>query len=627
MKLEFKKVIIHHFLSFGDAEIDLKDNGYVLVSGINNNPSDSAISNGSGKSTIWSAICFALTGETIQGLTKNLSNIYFDDGCWVELQFNVDEDEYRIIRYKDDAVKGSDLKIYINGVDKSGKGIRETQGLLNQYLPDLTSELIGSVIILGQGLPHKFSNNTPAGRKEVLEKLSKSDFMIEDIKTRLSNREQKLKTELRALEDSKLSLSTQFKLYQNDKESASNELKALEESAMTDESYNSMINDLVKQLEDKTAEFDIVNQEGIKINEQIELINSKNITLLEQKNKIVSEINFEYHQSSSHINSDISMCKMKINAIKNEIQKLESIKDVCPTCGQKIPGTVKPDTSELHNQLIDSNKELEELTNKSNLLSEEYNKKLEEAPKSLNEEYKNNCAEIYTLKSKIDSSKSSRLLAESTSLRNRINTLEVNRAGYSIKVEALKQKINDLTIKMETTEKDIIKVSSELEELSKHFDVITKMNTLIKRDFRGFLLKSVIDFINKKAKEYCSYVFDTNAIEFTLNGNNIDISYCNKQYENLSGGEKQKVDLIIQFSIRDMMCQYLNFSSNILVLDEIFDNLDAIGCTKVLNLISEKLTDIESIFIITHHSTDLAIPSDSELVVVKDSNGVSEVRR
>ena len=68
MKLKFTKLIIDNFLSFGHAEVDLNDRGYTLIEGINNNPKDSAKSNGAGKSTIFSALCYALTGEKIQGL-------------------------------------------------------------------------------------------------------------------------------------------------------------------------------------------------------------------------------------------------------------------------------------------------------------------------------------------------------------------------------------------------------------------------------------------------------------------------------------------------------------------------------------------------------------------------------
>ena len=38
MTVKFLKVIIHHFLSFDHAELDLTDKGYCLVSGVNKNP-------------------------------------------------------------------------------------------------------------------------------------------------------------------------------------------------------------------------------------------------------------------------------------------------------------------------------------------------------------------------------------------------------------------------------------------------------------------------------------------------------------------------------------------------------------------------------------------------------------
>ena len=48
-------------------------NGTKFVS--NNYKKDNALSNGSGKSFLWSGICYALTGETISGLRSNLKNM------------------------------------------------------------------------------------------------------------------------------------------------------------------------------------------------------------------------------------------------------------------------------------------------------------------------------------------------------------------------------------------------------------------------------------------------------------------------------------------------------------------------------------------------------------------------
>ena len=83
--LSFEKIILHNFGSYGHAEVDLENKGFCLVSGKNNYKKDNALSNGSGKSFLWSGICFAITGETIQGLHTNLKNINIenDNTCYV----------------------------------------------------------------------------------------------------------------------------------------------------------------------------------------------------------------------------------------------------------------------------------------------------------------------------------------------------------------------------------------------------------------------------------------------------------------------------------------------------------------------------------------------------------------
>ena len=214
MIISFKKVTAHNFLSLGDVELKLDNQGYTLISGINNNPTDNASSNGSGKSAMFSAISYALTGETLNGLTRNLVNINTNDGMYVALEFDVDNDHFKIIRSKDHKEYGTNLRITINNEDKSGKGIRDSEKLLAEYLPDLTSSLLASVIILGQGLPQQFSSNTPAGRKEILEKLTKSDFMIDDIKQRISQRKEALSNDLRKVEDKLLELVTNKRTYE-----------------------------------------------------------------------------------------------------------------------------------------------------------------------------------------------------------------------------------------------------------------------------------------------------------------------------------------------------------------------------------------------------------------------------
>ena len=125
-------------------------------------------------------------------------------------------------------------------------------------------------------------------------------------------------------------------------------------------------------------------------------------------------------------------------------------------------------------------------------------------------------------------------------------------------------------------------------------------------------------------KHYGETVFNHSNIDFKLVGNSLDIMYCGKYYESLSGGERQKIDLIVQFALRNMLTNLFGFSSTILVLDEIFDAMDSDSCQKVINFISSELSDVESVYLITHHK-ELQIPYDHEIRVVKDKDNISRI--
>ena len=92
----------------------------------------------------------------------------------------------------------------------------------------------------------------------------------------------------------------------------------------------------------------------------------------------------------------------------------------------------------------------------------------------------------------------------------------------------------------------------------------------------------------------------------------------------LSGGEKQKVDIIIQLAIRDLLSTQLGVKSSLICFDEVFDNLDAHGCQKIIDLIS-KIKDIESVFIVSHHAAELQISYDNHIEVEKSEAGISKI--
>lgn len=616
MVINFKNVKINNFISFENANLNLVNQGFTLVSGVNNNKEDFAKSNGSGKSSIWESIVWCLTGETIRG-TKQVSNKFTKDGALVELEFSIDDNRYKVLRTKDSKEYGSNLKIYVNDQDKSGKGIRDGEKILQELLPDLNANLLGSVIILGQGLPQRFTNNTPSGRKEVLEKLSKSDFMIEDIKSRLADRKNFLTIELRKYEDSILSLESKKSLLQTQLDKDEQFLKEQPFIDFDNESVGYEVS--ISALKNNLIVYDLHLKES----------ETKGKEISERYNKF--DLDFKDFQLANAVayNEKIDPIvkqrlenQFKITQLKNEINKARSIKDICPTCGQKLPDVHKIDTIDMEKEVSDLTILNENLNNQVQALKKESCDKEDEFKRA--QENEKQIVKEMLDKARLEYRK---ILSDKDKDLKELHKQELdlqNLKNIEIKLKTIYKTVDNLKSQIEQISQEILYNIIERDNIKTRLDLVGKMTTIATRDFRGFLLSEIIKYIDSKSKEYSMCVFETGKIEFKLNGNNIDILYCDKQYENLSGGEKQKIDLIIQFAIRDMLSKFLNFSSNILVLDEIFDNLDNIGCQKVLDLITNRMCDVSSIFIVTHHS-DIDIPNDNEIVIVKDSDGISKV--
>lgn len=621
MIINFKRIKFSNFFSFKYADIDLTNRGYTIVKGVNNNPIDNSQSNGSGKSSIWEAISYALTGTTIRGV-KDVVNNKGDDGAIVELEFDIDNDHYRVCRYKDTKEFKTDLKIYINGEDKSGKGIRDSEKLLAQYIPDLNAQLIGSVIVLGQGLPQRFTNNTPSGRKEILEKLSKSDFMIEDLKNRINDRKQVLAKKLRDVEDTILTKKTRQESIKDQVEATKNRLNSMGDTVELD----NKISDLKASLEVTSVN---LGNDKVKLDNLFTDLNNERghySTISDRKSAEVNDVESKYKQEIDDQNELISANKFKISSIKNEINRIESIKDVCPTCGQKIPNVNKPDSTNLKEDLTKEQEALEVLTEKLNAIKTKKTLEID----AINKKYDSLKEESYNrgneLRKSYDDLK--RIIDDKQRLfdndKNQLAKLESTRLSYDTLKTDLIKTIDNLEQSARAIDEELLYNYNIKSDIEARQAVVNKMFTLATRDFRGLLLSNVINFIDQKAKEYSLEVFGTDKLDFKLDGNNIDIMYDGKQIESLSGGEAKKVDIIIQFAIRDMLCKFLGFSCNILVADELFDACDRLGCQKIIDLISNKLCDIESVFIVTHHS-DLNLPEDSIITVEKDENGISRI--
>ena len=621
MKISFKKVHIENFLSFGNADFEIDNLGYVLVSGRNTNITDSATSNGSGKSALFDSILWCLTGETIRG-SKDVVNLFGSDGSLVELTFRLDRDEFVVTRTKNHSKYKSNLFVYRNGENVSGKGIRDTEVILKDYLGDLTPSTISSVIILGQGLPQRFTNNTPSARKEILEKLSKSDFMIEDLKNRVNSRRVEVSSQKRAAEDNLLANETTLKLKKQ-------ELSKLEQNVISEDDIKSLeesISKLTSDVKEFSIERDIILNDIVSKELEYDSLHEITDKLSKTYYDQIRKIDSEYQNHSMSFLQEQTSLNQEYRNLSLEISKIDNMRDTCPTCGQKLVNFVRPDKTPYIESQMQISAKLNSLKEKILFLENTRNKEKEEAKTAYDSDSKSVLQKQAELKEYIKSKgELERSFADKIKQAEiQINSNEINLKNLKNALATRENDIKNLSTEIEKIEETLLYIHNDIDELNERASIISNMETILKRDFRGVLLESVIEYIDSKMKEYSEVVFGNRNILFQLDGNSISITFNGKEYENLSGGEKQKVDLIIQFAIRSMLVMQTGFNCNIIVLDEIFDNLDAIGSEKVLDLISAKLNDVENIFIVTHHSS-IPIPYDKEVTIQKGDDNLSVI--
>jgi len=620
MNLYFEKIILHNFASYTHSEIDLTGKGFCLVSGRNLYIKDNSYSNGSGKSMIWNGICLTLTGEPIKGNKNGLkNNLVEEEDCYTELHFKDDADSYIITRY---LAPKSDLHIIKNGEDISGKGIRESEKKLGEVLPNLNKELITSIVLFGQGMPQAFSKLAPSGRKELLEKLTNSDFMIEAIKTRALDVATELNSTLRQEEDSILVKNT---LLTTENKTIAECTNTLETAVKPD--FDAKIKELTGNINKLSTTLTEYKTSQTNNTEGLTNVSNQLSELLTKKNAELAELQENYNSVLPAGIKKRSDLEADLRSTEAELTKINNIKEFCPTCGQKIIGAHKPDTSALEAKKVSLKEALANIGEEFKRLDAEYKNAVAE----INKGYQDQINNLETKKNafsagiKSDGNKITELTSQKGQLETTLEQIKQESANYDTNMQNIRTTLNKAKLKKVELEKDLTDLNASKQITADRVAVLKKIDTIIKRDLRGHLLTNIITFINKKSKEFCKTVFGTTEIEIFLDGNALDITYCGKMFDNLSGGEQMRVDLILQLAIRDMLRSYLNLQSNILVLDEVTDFLDKQSCKAVMTLIEKELKSVESVFIVTHHAESLSIPVDTELKIEKNEQGLSSV--
>lgn len=172
--MTLKKIRIQNLFSFGPElqELDLSEPGMYLITGKNLITSSS---NGSGKSSLFDAICYALFGQ----VTKNVNipqivNEQIGQDCMAELEFEVDGQNYIVERWKkqkkyyDKLLLYKDDKNEENLISQANKG--ETQQQINDIIKFNYKSFINAVMMTQEQVSG-FLQADIAKKKEIIENI------------------------------------------------------------------------------------------------------------------------------------------------------------------------------------------------------------------------------------------------------------------------------------------------------------------------------------------------------------------------------------------------------------------------------------------------------------------------
>ena len=67
-------------------------------------------------------------------------------------------------------------------------------------------------------------------------------------------------------------------------------------------------------------------------------------------------------------------------------------------------------------------------------------------------------------------------------------------------LEDAKKELSEIIAEEQKLTAEIQEYTTKQNDIDAHIKVVNQLNTLIKRDFRGYLLKDIIDYIDLRAK-------------------------------------------------------------------------------------------------------------------------------
>lgn len=648
MNIRFKSIDIENFRSIRKAYVCFENQGTVIVKGINEYE-EKATSNGSGKSSIFEAIVFALFEETSSG-EKDVANRLLNAGYVVTLTFEIDGVEYKIQRQQNG---GKTLALlYKNGIDISARNKTDTNKLILSILC-INKNIFLDSVFLSQGANTNLASLSPTARKERLEILTNTDVTIAKFKDDLKNRQNEYEAECVSCQLEINKIMGKIDALHKQRTDVNNQLIQIEQEIAMRQASNKVheIETQIEQLEINSASVDQqLNNIAMNIQEIDNAMESARVKLDEvvkvkdQLEQQKAHKRDEYNQVTSELNKmkfDISYEQQTQKRLDKEVEDIKN-SDKCPTCGRKYENT-----DEQH--IVDVIQQKTKLWNDSQLNIDNLNREiagkellLETLVKQGQEiatqidgiqpEYQQASSTLNEMmtKSRNYTFEQTKCYNTKKEIQDKISFLQREKENFLkqelANPEPLKQLIINIDAELVQLDDEIIIKQKDLEIKNDYVSGVKHSIQLVTKEFRTYLLQTSIQYLNGLLENYSRQLFSNDRDIITIQGDDskLNITLGDATYESLSGGEKTRVNIALLLAQKSLASSIGNMSCNLIILDEILGYCDSHAESNVIDLITRELESLESIYMVSHK--EIPIGYDSELVVVKDKQGLSSIR-
>lgn len=543
----FSKLRYRNFLSTGDTftEIDFLRSPATLVTG----------GNGAGKSTMLDAIAFALFGKAHRNIVKpQLVNSVNQKQALVEVEFEVGKKQYMIRR----GIAPSRFEIYMDGnlVDQSST-VRDYQLFLEQNILKMNYKTFHQVVVLGSSSFTPFMQLTANHRRQVIENLL--DISV------FTQMNQLLKEESARVRDETKDVVTQISLLEGRVDMQTDHIAQLE--AMADDQLvekQQLIKDLTEQGKALAGKAD-----GL----QVKIDNSR----------------AEYNAHKKEIDSKLKVIRERLatlgaehSAATKHLTFFEH-NDICPTCTQDIHPDVKYDKiADLDGDIVRTECDMKEYE-----AEREDSMKLMDALTKVLDAIQRDEKLIAGY-----NSEAKQIMKQITSLQDEVSSLQKKTEDTVTAREALA----DIESQLSQYKERKVTLTEEMSYNSVVFEMLKDSGIKTK------IIKQYLPAINRLINEYLHILdfFVLFEMDESFNETILSRHRDSFSYSSFSEGEKQRIDLAILFTWRQIAKMKNSVATNLLILDETFDSsLDVDGIDNLMKILSTLDSDT-NVFVISH---------------------------